>query len=85
MSAARLGQRGTAQEKLFAARTKTQLEDRFVYCLAAAATRSFGRREVPPQGPVSELSAQMPAATRVLRFPQDRQRISQAQIVLRSE
>lgn len=80
MSAAGLGQRGAAEEKLFAARTKTLLEDRFIYCLTAAATRGFGQREVPPQGP-----AQMPASARVLRFPQDRQRISQTQIVLRSE
>lgn len=85
MSAAGPGQRGAAQERLFAARTKTLLGNRFVYCLAAAATRGFGQQEVPPQGPVSEVSAHMPAAARVLRFPQDRQRISQAHIILRSE
>lgn len=52
-------------------------QDFFVYFLSV--------KPRSPEGPVTAGSTDMPAAARVQRFSQGKQRISRAQIVLRSE
>ena len=65
-----------------AQREKSEVPRLFVYFLTAASGCGESRT---PQGPIAEVSADMPAVARVHRFPPDQQKISRAQIILRSE